>query len=209
MKKKGILFVLSGFSGAGKGSIMRMFMERYDGFALSVSATSRPPREGEEHGVHYYFVTREEFKDMIAKGDLIEYTQYQGNYYGTPRSFLTEKLNSGMDVFLEIEVDGGSQIRKLFPEAVLVFVTTVDAEVLRERLEGRGTNTPEEIRGRLRRAGEETAFMDSYDYLLINDDLEEAVQALYGITRSEHMKMSRNNDYDILFRESLEKLEEI
>ena len=206
MNRKGILYVLSGFSGAGKGTIMHAFMERYAGFALSVSATTRAPREGEIDGVHYHFVTRERFEEMIAEGDLIEHTEDQGNYYGTPKSFLLAQLESGTDVFLEIEVDGGSQIKKIFPDAVLVFVSTVDANVLAQRLRGRGTNTDEEIRGRLARAAEETAFMDSYDYLLVNDDLDETVTGLHEITESERRRMSRNSDFDTAFRQSLENI---
>ena len=205
-ERKGKLFVLSGFSGAGKGTVMRELLSSHEGFALSVSATSRAMREGEVHGVHYFFVTRERFEEMIDGGELIEHTEYQGNYYGTPKAFLLEKLAEGTDVFLEIEVDGGSQIRRIFPDAVLIFLTTPSAAVLKERLTARGTNTEEEIRGRLRRAAEETRFIGDYDYLLINDDLHECVETLYGITRAEHMKTSERNDYSESFRRELSEI---
>ena len=192
---RGLLFVLSGFSGAGKGTIMKRFFEQYEGFALSVSATSRPIRPGETDGVHYHFVTRERFERMIADGDLVEYTEYQNNYYGTPRTFLQEMLDAGTDVFLEIEVDGGSQIRSLFPGAVLIFVTTPDAAELERRLRGRGTNTEEEIRGRMARALEETEFIPAYDYLLVNDDLDMCVRALYDITQTEKNYLKKTDEF--------------
>ena len=202
-KKKGLLFVLSGFSGAGKGTIMNRFFLRYAGFALSVSATTRQPREGEEHGVHYFFISRDTFESWIREGALIEYTEYQGNYYGTPRHFVEENLEQGTDVFLEIEVDGAGKIRKLFPDAVLVFVTPPAPDVLESRLRGRGTNTDEEIRGRLARALEEADFIDDYDYLLINDDLDEAVSMLYAITCAEHHRQMRMRSFDESFKEQL------
>ena len=186
LTRKGKLFVLSGFSGAGKGTIMNTFLERYDGYSLSVSATTREKREGEYEGVHYYFKTREEFEEMIERQALVEYTEYQGNYYGTPRAYLEERIANGEDVFLEIEVDGGSQIKKIFPGAVLIFVTTPNAAELRRRLMERGSNTPEEIEGRLRRAAAEAAFVPSYDYLLVNDDLSDCVDLLYDITQVAH-----------------------
>ena len=202
-KRKGILFVLSGFSGAGKGTIMKSFFEQYEGFVLSISATSRAPRENEKHGVHYFFVTREEFEERIASGNLIEYTEYQGNYYGTPRDFVIENMEKGIDVFLEIEVEGADNIRKQYPDAVTIFVSTPTPEILESRLRGRGTNTEEQIRGRLARAAEEAKLIASYDYLLINDDLETCVQELYEITKTEHLKQSRNTGFDEWFRTAL------
>ena len=205
-KNKGILFVLSGFSGAGKGTIMESFFEQYEGFVLSVSATSREPREGEQHGVHYFFVSREEFEDRIRNGSLIEYTEYQGNYYGTPRDFVIENMEKGLDVFLEIEVEGAENIRKQYPDAVTIFVTTPTPQELQRRLRGRGTNTEEQIRGRLRRAVDESEYVDDYDYLLINDDLEETVKTLYGITRTEHLRQSRNAEFDEWFQSELAEM---
>ena len=204
--QKGILFVLSGFSGAGKGTIMQSFFEQYEGFVLSISATSRQPRENEEHGVHYFFVTREEFEERIRTGNLIEYTEYQGNYYGTPRDFVVENLEKGLDVFLEIEVEGAENIRKQYPEAVTIFVSTPTPQILEQRLRGRGTNTEEQIRGRLKRAVEEAKLIDSYDYLLINDDLDECVKALHGITQSEHRRQSRTPAFDEWFRSELSQM---
>lgn len=203
MKRKGLLFVVSGYSGAGKGTIMKEFFSRYEGFSLSVSATTRKPREGEVDGVHYFFLTREEFEGWIEAGNLVEYTEYQGNYYGTPKHFMLERMEAGDDVFLEIEVDGADKIRKQFPDAVTVFVVTPTVEELERRLRNRGTNTDEEILGRLRRAVEESDFVDSYDYLLINDDLEETVEELYAITKAEHHRQSRNSEFDEAFKAEL------
>ncbi|MBQ6469561.1 MAG: guanylate kinase [Lachnospiraceae bacterium] len=204
--QKGILFVLSGFSGAGKGTIMQSFFEQYEGFVLTISATSREPRENEEHGVHYFFVTREEFEDRIRNGNLIEYTEYQGNYYGTPRDFVVSNLEKGLDVFLEIEVEGAENIRKQYPDAVTIFVTTPTPQELQRRLRGRGTNTEEQIRGRLKRAVEEATLVDNYDYLLINDDLDECVRTLHAITQSEHRKQNRTPDFDEWFKGELTKM---
>jgi len=204
--QKGILFVLSGFSGAGKGTIMKSFFEQYEGFVLSISATSREPRENEQHGVHYFSVTREQFEERIRTGNLIEYTEYQGNYYGTPRDFVVENLEKGLDVFLEIEVEGAENIRKQYPDAVTIFVSTPTPQELQKRLRGRGTNTEEQIRGRLKRAVEEAKIIDNYDYLLINDDLDECVRALYEITQTEHRRQSRNPQFDEWFRSELTQM---
>lgn len=205
-EKKGILFVLSGFSGAGKGTIMRTFFEKYRGFALSISATTRLPRAGEEHGIDYFFITEAEFEEIIAKDGLIEYTRYRNNYYGTPKQFVMDKLNAGVDVFLEIEVDGCSKVKKLFPDAVTIFVTTPGAEELYRRLKSRGTDTDEEIMGRLARAAEEIRFIPEYDYLLVNDDLDECVDALYDLTEAEKARPSRNEDTVSAFAAELDTL---
>ena len=194
MERKGILMVVSGFSGAGKGTIMKKVVERCPDCALSVSATTRAPREGEKHGVDYFYVTREEFERMIAEGELLEYASYQGNYYGTPRRYVEQALAEGRDVILEIEVQGASKIRKIFPEAVTIFVTPPDAKELMRRLSGRGTESAEAVQGRLQRATEEADSMPLYDYLLVNDDLEEAVGDFINIMKYEHTKMFRMRD---------------
>ncbi len=194
MAEKGILSVVSGFSGAGKGTIMKALLEKYDNYALSISATTRNPREGEENGREYFFKTREEFEQMIKEDALYEYAEYQGNYYGTPKEYVKEQLANGKDVILEIEVQGALQVREKNPDTVLVFVTTKDAKTLEERLTGRGTETAEAVQGRLKRAVEEAEFMDQYDYLLINDELDEAVDTLHNILQSEHKKSSRKAD---------------
>ena len=140
MTKKGILTVISGFSGAGKGTIVRELVDRY-GYAVSISATTRDPRAGEQDGVHYFFKTKEEFEQMIADGALIEYASYVDNYYGTPKDYVMQKLEQGIDVILEIEMQGALKVKERFPEVSLIFITPPDAKVLRERLEGRGTET--------------------------------------------------------------------
>ena len=144
MTKKGILTVISGFSGAGKGTIVRELVDRY-GYAVSISATTRDPRAGEQDGVHYFFKTKEEFEQMIADGALIEYASYVDNYYGTPKDYVMQKLEQGIDVILEIEMQGALKVKERFPEVSLIFITPPDAKVLRERLEGRGTETQDVI----------------------------------------------------------------
>lgn len=192
---RGVLAVVSGFSGAGKGTIMKSLMAKYDNYALSVSATTRNPRPGEEDGREYFFRTREEFEEMIRQDQLIEYAQYVENYYGTPKAYVEEQLSQGRDVVLEIEIQGARKIKKKFPEAVLVFVTAPSMEVLRERLVGRGTETAEVIHQRLARAAQEAEGVDEYDYVLVNDQLDEAVDRLHGIIQSEHFSMKRNLDF--------------
>ena len=173
MNKKGILAVVSGFSGAGKGTLMKELLNQHqDQYALSISATTRKPREGEEHGREYFFLTVEEFQNMIAEDALIEHACYVGNYYGTPRSYVEEQMAAGRDVILEIEIQGALEVKKKFPDTLLLFVTPPSAEVLEERLRGRGTETEEVIRERLKRASQEAMYMDQYDYILVNDNLE-------------------------------------
>ena len=192
MNRQGILIVVSGFSGAGKGTIMKALTERYEGYALSVSATTRSPRPGEEDGKSYFFKSVEEFEQMIADGALIEYARYVSNYYGTPRSYVEEQLAAGHDVILEIEIQGARKIKAQYPDAVLLFVTTNDAQTLKDRLTGRGTESEEVIRNRLLRAAQEAEGVDEYDYLLVNDQLEDAVDRLHNIIQSEHFAMRRN-----------------
>ncbi len=189
---RGVLVVVSGFSGAGKGTIMKSLMAKYDNYALSVSATTRSPRPGEEDGREYFFRTREEFEEMIRQDQLIEYAQYVENYYGTPRIYVEEQLAAGRDVILEIEIQGARKIKKKFPEAVLVFVTAPSMAELKDRLVGRGTESQEVIRQRLARAAKEAEGVEEYDYLLVNDDLEKAVDTLHDIIQSEHHSMKRN-----------------
>ena len=152
MKQQGILAVVSGFSGAGKGTLMKELLRRYDNYALSISATTRQPREGEKHGEDYFFLSKDKFQQMIEEGQLIEYAQYVNHYYGTPKSYVEQKMAEGKDVILEIEIQGALKVKKRFPEALLVFVTPPSAEELRRRLVGRGTETIEVINARLRRA---------------------------------------------------------
>lgn len=187
---KGVLVVISGFSGAGKGTLMRALLERYPNYALSVSCTTRQPRAGEVNGREYYFVSEEEFREMIAQEKLVEYACYCGRYYGTPRSYVEERLAEGKDVLLEIEIQGALQIKKRFPDTVLIFVTPPGAAELKRRLAGRGTETEEVIAARLLRACEESAGMEQYDYLLVNDDLEECVEHLHRVIQDQHFRPS-------------------
>ena len=181
MSNKGILLVISGFSGAGKGTIVNRLIEIYDEYALSISMTSRAPRPGDVEGVNYFFVSREEFEKTIAENGLLEYAEYCGNYYGTPRAFVEKKLEEGRNVILEIEIQGASNIKKAFPESLLIFVTPPSAAELEKRLRSRGTETEEAIKGRLSRAHEESVGMDQYDFIVINDDLEECVDEVHRI----------------------------
>ena len=195
MNKEGILIVVSGFSGAGKGTIMKALLERYDNYALSISATTRNPRPGEEEGKAYFFKTTEEFEKMIAKDDLIEYAMYVGNYYGTPKAYVEEQLRAGKDVILEIEIQGALKVKEKFPNTLLLFVTPPSAEELRKRLEGRGTETQQVIDGRTKRAIEEAEYMDQYDYLVVNDELYVCVEEMHHLIQGEHERCFRNQTF--------------
>ncbi len=187
--------MVSGFSGSGKGTIMKELMKKYsERYALSISATTRAPRPGECDGVEYFFRTREEFERMIAEDALIEYAQFVGNYYGTPRTYVEEQLNAGKDVILEIEIQGALKVKKKFPDTLLLFVSPPSAGELKNRLVGRGTETMEVIDSRLARAVEEAEGIEEYDYLVINDDLEECVEEVNHIIRNEHYRVSRNRE---------------
>lgn len=187
MENRGILVVVSGFSGAGKGTIMNALLDKYD-FSLSISATTRRPREGEEDGRHYFFKTREEFEQMIKDNDLIEWAEYVGNYYGTPKSYVEKQLEQGKDVLLEIEMQGGMLVKEQFPDAALVFITTPSAQILHDRLVGRGTEDLETIKQRLSRAAEEASYMKQYDYIIVNDVLDETVEKVHNVINAEHFK---------------------
>ena len=195
MNKEGILIVVSGFSGAGKGTIMKALLERYDNYALSISATTRNPRPGEEEGKAYFFKTTEEFEKMIAKDDLIEYAMYVGNYYGPPKAYVEEQRRAGKDVILEIEIQGALKVKEKFPNTLLLFVTPPSAEELRKRLEGRGTETQEVIDGRMKRAIEEAEYMDQYDYLVVNDELDVCVEEMHHLIQGEHERCFRNQTF--------------
>ncbi len=195
MDNTGVLIILSGFAGSGKGTIIKELLSRYDNYALSVSATTRAPREGEQEGVHYFFKTEDEFKEMIAKGELLEYANYVGNYYGTPREYVKQQLLAGKDVILEIETEGALNIKREYPDAVLVFVMPPSVEEIHRRLLHRGTETEEIIEKRMKKAGFEITVVDRYDYLMVNDVLEESVELFNSIVKSQHMAVSRNREY--------------
>ena len=192
MGERGILIVVSGFSGAGKGTVMKEMMRRYDNYALSISATTRKPRPGEENGREYFFKTVEEFEKMIAKDELIEYARFVDNYYGTPKSYVQEQLDAGKDVILEIEIQGALKVKEKFPDTLLLFVTPPTSGELRRRLEGRGTETADVIDSRMKRAKDEAEGMDRYDYLIVNDVLEECVGLVHQIIQGEHRRSYRN-----------------
>ena len=192
---KGVLTVVSGFSGAGKGTVMKRLIQKYDDYALSISVTTRNPREGERDGIEYFFKTKEEVEAMIENDEFLEYARYVDNYYGTPRFYVVEMLAKGKNVILEIEIQGAMQIKAKNPEAVLVFVTPPSFEELRNRLVGRGTETADVIESRLKRASEEAEGMPSYDYILVNDQVEDCVDRLHQIILSERAKAQRNEEF--------------
>ena len=194
MENKGKLVLISGFSGAGKGTLMKALMKEYgDSYALSVSATTRNPRPGEMDGVDYFFVTKDKFEQMIAEDALIEYAQYVGNYYGTPKEYVQQQLDLGKNVILEIEIQGALKIKEKFPDTVLMFVTAPNANELKNRLVGRGTETPEVIAARLSRACEESMGMEKYDYLVINDTIENGISLIDRLICDERSGNKENN----------------
>ena len=208
MNQQGILAVVSGFSGAGKGTLMKELLKRYDNYALSVSATTRQPREGEKDGEDYFFVSREYFQQMIEDGRLVEYAQYVNHYYGTPRDYVEKKMAEGKDVILEIEIQGALKVKKRFPDALLIFVTPPSAGELRRRLVGRGTETIEVINARLRRAAEEASGMEAYDYLLINDEIDACVEQMHQLITLQHSKTCYHLDFLSRMREELYHLDD-
>ncbi len=181
MSEKGKLVVVSGFSGAGKGTVIKATLGKYPNYSLSVSATTRKPREGEVDGREYFFKTIEEFQKMIEENMLVEHAQYVGNYYGTPKDYVEQQMAQGRDVILEIEIQGAMKIKERFPESLLIFLTPPSGKELIDRLRGRGTEDEETIRSRMRRAMEEAESVDAYDYVLVNDEIETCAQALHKI----------------------------
>ncbi|OUP50544.1 guanylate kinase [Lachnoclostridium sp. An181] len=205
MDRKGILIVVSGFSGSGKGTIMKKLLEEHDNYALSISATTRQPREGEMDGREYFFKTREDFEKMIAQDGLIEYAEYVNNYYGTPKAYVEQKLLEGKDVILEIEIQGALKVKEKFPQTLLLFITPPDMETLRKRLIGRGTETLEVVESRMRRAAEEAEGIEEYDYLVVNDTLDECTEEVHRIIQSEHSRTARNAQFIERIRKELKE----
>ena len=205
MTDKGILIVISGFSGAGKGTLVRKLMEHYDNYALSISMTTREPREGEKDGVEYFFATKEEFEKKIAEDNLIEYAVYCDNYYGTPKEYVQKQLAAGKDVILEIEIQGAVKIKEKFPESLLLFVTPPSAAELERRLVGRATESPEKIAKRLARATEESEGIEAYDFIVVNDDLEECAKQLHTIVMNAHYAPNRCVEFINQIREELKQ----
>lgn len=205
MKHKGVLIVVSGFSGAGKGTLMKRLLETYDNYALSVSMTTRSPREGEEEGIAYFFTDKEGFERCIAGDGLIEYAVYCDNYYGTPRAYVEEQLEAGKDVVLEIEIQGALKVKEKFPESLLLFVTPPSASELERRLIGRGTESAEVIRKRLARAYEESEGMEAYDYIVVNDDLERCVEEIHQLVDAARKAPVRRKSFIKEIREELKE----
>ena len=195
MNKKGILIILSGFSGVGKGTVVRRLLSDYDNYALSISATTRKPREGEEDGVSYFFKSKEEFEQMIKEDSFIEHARYVENYYGTPKAYVQEQLDAGKDVILEIEIQGALKVKEKYPDALMLFLVPPDAQTLKERLVGRGTETADVIHDRLERAAQEAQEMGSYEYIIVNDDLDTCVKQVHELIQSEHCKKSHNTGF--------------
>ena len=183
-KNKGNLIIISGPSGVGKGTICEQLLKDTDSISLSVSATTRQPRPIDVDGVTYFFKTTDEFKSMIDRGEFLEWAQYGKNYYGTPLKPVTDKLNQGIDVLLEIEVQGALQVMENYPDGIYIFIAPPDVETLHKRLTGRGTETPEEIEKRISAADNELAMQNKYTYVVINDVLEDAVQSVKDIISS-------------------------
>lgn len=203
MKQKGILMVLSGFSGAGKGTLVKALLKKHDDYSLSISMTTRAPREGERDGVEYFFTTREKFEETIVNNGLIEYALYCGNYYGTPRAYVEEQMAAGKNVILEIEIQGALKIKEKFPDSLLIFITPPNAEELKRRLEGRGTESAEVIAQRLARATEESEGIEAYDYIVVNDNLDECVEEIHRLVDAARRAPVRSQE---LIREIREEL---
>ncbi len=192
MTERGLLIVLSGPSGVGKGTVRKAIFESEDNdFQYSVSMTTRKQRIGEIEGVDYYFRTREEFEEMIKQGQMLEYAEYVGNYYGTPLPYVLETLDRGKDVFLEIEVQGARQVKEKVPDGVFIFLTPPDLTELRSRITGRGTDAPEVIDERMKVAREEIEMMSLYDYAVVNDEVSKACERIKAIITSEHFRVER------------------
>ena len=204
MKKLGVLSVISGFSGVGKGTIVKKLVAEED-YALSISATSRAPREGEVHGREYFFLTRDEFHSMIESDGLIEWAEYVNNFYGTPREYVEERLAEGKDVILEIEPQGALKIKEKYPEAVLIFIVPPNAKELENRLIGRGTEETDTIKKRLKRAAEETEYIDNYEYIVVNDNLDDAVRDIHHIIQAASHKKDRAGDFIEALTDDLKK----
>ncbi len=204
LKRKGLLLVVSGPSGAGKGTICKELISKNDDIKLSVSATTRKPRNGEVHGVNYFFIEKEKFEEMIDNSEFLEYAQIYDNFYGTPKAAIIECLENGQDVVLEIEMQGAKQIKEVYPEGVFIFVLPPSLEELKNRIVGRGTETKEEIEKRFSCAFEEINQIVNYDYFVVNKDVTKSVKEVESIILAEKNKVNRYKDNIIQkFKEEL------
>ena len=191
MNKKGLLFIISGPAGSGKGTIVSRVRELAQ-FDFSVSATTRKPRPNEENGIHYYFIDKAEFEHKIENGEMLEYAQYVGNYYGTPKKPVEDALAAGRNMILDIEVKGALQVKEKMPDAVMIYILPPDYETLLTRIRGRGTETEEVIQNRMNEAKTEIQTFPKYDYVVINDKVEDAAADVLSILHTEHMRTFRN-----------------
>ena len=195
MIKKGLLIIISGFSGTGKGTAIKKLLELYpNDNCLSISATTRNPREGEVHGREYFFKTKEDFEEMIMKQELIEYTQYVDNYYGTPKEYVEDQMDAGHNIILEIEIDGALNVKKLYPDALLIFLLPPSIKELEKRLRERGTESEDVIADRIKRASEESKVIREYDYVVVNDTIDDCVSTIHNIVEIEGLKVYRQEE---------------
>ncbi len=197
MQNKGVVAVISGPAGTGKGTVVKKLLELEKNLNLSVSLTTRSPRPGELDGVAYFFITKEEFIKRREEGRVLEYTEYCGNFYGTPADYVRKLISEGKDVILEIETDGARQVKSMMPEAVTIFLVPESKEKIRERLENRGTETPDVIEKRLIKAEAELEIARGYDYIVVNPtgDVEAAAEDILAVFRAEKRKVSRNTEF--------------
>lgn len=204
--RQGILLVVSGFSGAGKGTLVKKLMEFYDNYALSISMTTRTPRPGEKDGREYFFVNTIDFEQKIKEEQVIEYAKYCDHYYGTPKEYVESMLAEGKDVILEIEIQGAHKVKEQYPDALLLFITPPTVAELKRRLIGRGTESAEVIQKRLERAAEEAESIENYDYLIVNDELETCARQLHSIVMAAHNVPSRNEEFIKNIKRELKEL---
>ncbi|AIS52595.1 guanylate kinase Gmk [Thermoanaerobacter kivui] len=202
-KKKGLLIVLSGPSGAGKGTICKALMEKEKNLKLSISATTRQPRVGEVEGKNYFFKSEDDFLKMIESDSFLEWAKVYDHYYGTPKEFVLKNLEEGNDVVLEIDIQGALKIKEKFPEGVFIFILPPSMEELKNRIKKRGTETEEEIIKRFKSAYEELNFVSKYNYVVINDSVEEAVEKIKAIIIAEKCRVDRNRDLYLEIKEGL------
>lgn len=206
MSRHGLLVIISGFSGAGKGTIVNNLMQTGK-YRLSISATTRQPREGEQDGREYFFITREEFQQGIMDNRFLEWAEFSGNFYGTPREYVMEQIKNGLDVILEIEPQGALQVKRKFPEAGLIFLTAPSMKILRERLTGRGTETEEQVARRLSQARREIEKMHEYDYIVVNEDIAECTDKVEQIIEVMHERACQKQELISRFREEAKLLD--
>jgi guanylate kinase len=206
MTAKGLLLVVSGPSGAGKSTVCKRLVREMPGVALSVSVTTRPPRSFEQEGINYFFRTHEQFEEMLKNDELLEHAYVYGNYYGTPTKYVFDHMQEGRDVLLEIEMQGALQVKKRFPDGVFIFIVPPSMKDLTERIRARGSESPDDLMKRFRSAYEELGYLDEYHYLVINEDVDLAVQRIKAIINAEKCRVSRNED---LRRALLEEVDTI